>query len=468
MVPQLRGLRYKLAPTGEQRRLLARWAGCCRYVFNAGLAHEGLGCMESAIASYQRSYEAAESVGGKDAMGHACKVLTKVQMHREEWLEAEATARRGLALFEETGERRQSGQMTSLLSKILSHGGRREEALDFLERGLEMARDIESPEREMEVRSGRAELFAAMGDHERAYLELGLVRELEREVFALSKAEQIAQLESSHQSARKELEADFLRERAARLEEEVNARTRELREKHRQLQLAQHAKDCFLAMVGHELRTPLNTIIGFTEMAQEELLSLQGGAQAREDLGEVLSAGATLSDLIEKILELSSAASGETALQLSRVALPEFLENALQEHERLARLQGNQAHLEIALARPDIETDPERLRVLLRALLENAHKFTSAGVVCLRAHEEGESLHLTVTDTGVGMEPEMLRRVFEPFEQAELTSNRVMDGAGLGLTLVRHHAALLGGDLSVESVQGEGSSFRVTLPWRLT
>ncbi|MEZ4451685.1 MAG: ATP-binding protein [Nannocystaceae bacterium] len=290
-----------------------------------------------------------------------------------------------------------------------------------------------------------------------------LRRRLQREVRARQAAEQIAE-----EKTRALFEANqALEERAARLTSEVEGRTHELREARERAASASASKSAFIANLSHELRTPLNAIIGYGEMLHEDVRALE-----LEDLGHdterILSAANYLLVLINDLLDLEKIEAGQLAIHLEEVELRPLIASVL---EIIGpQLHASQCELEVntADAAPTIVTDSTRLRQILHNVLANACKFTHKGTIHLAVYPElrGEQVFLIfeVRDTGIGIAPEHLPRLFERFVQADETISRRFGGTGLGLALTRRLCERLGGDITAASKLGVGSTFRFWLP----
>jgi signal transduction histidine kinase len=239
----------------------------------------------------------------------------------------------------------------------------------------------------------------------------------------------------------------------------------ELRAAKEQAEFASRAKSDFLASMSHELRTPLNAIIGITEMLKEDA-EVDGDKHLEEPLGRVLRAGKLLLQLINEVLDLAKIEAGKLELQPEEIDLRALLVDVMQTAEPLAERHANQLSLD---AEPDLGravVDPTRLRQILLNLLSNACKFTERGQVALVARRDGEQVELAVRDTGTGIEPEQLPRLFQEFHQAGVAKHRKYGGTGLGLAISRRLVRLMGGDINAESEVGKGSVFTVTLPVR--
>ena len=231
---------------------------------------------------------------------------------------------------------------------------------------------------------------------------------------------------------------------------------------------ASRAKSLFLANMSHELRTPLNAIIGYSELLLEE--AQDGGADQAgmaTDLQKIHSAGRHLLGLINGMLDLSRIDAGQMDLQLSEAPVRPLLDEVLASVQTLADHNGNRLALQAAELGL-VHTDVPKLRQMLLNLLGNAAKFTRQGQVWLRAAREQRGGHdwlvFEVQDTGIGMSPDQLARLFQPFAQADESTTRAFGGTGLGLALTQRLARLLGGDISVRSQPGQGSSFTLRVP----
>jgi signal transduction histidine kinase len=249
------------------------------------------------------------------------------------------------------------------------------------------------------------------------------------------------------------------------------------------LEVASQHKSQFLANMSHELRTPLNAIIGYSEMLQEEAEDV-GEAGFLPDLQKINTAGKHLLGLINDILDLSKIEAGRMDLDLATFEVGALVRDVAAIVRPLVEQNGNV----LIVTCPDdigsMHADQTKVRQTLFNLLSNAAKFTERGRIELRV-ERGEwreesddapltSLHshsplftFSVADTGIGMTEEQLGRLFEAFSQAEASTRSKYGGTGLGLAISRHFCRLMGGDLTVESVHGQGSTFTIRLPLRV-
>ncbi len=228
---------------------------------------------------------------------------------------------------------------------------------------------------------------------------------------------------------------------------------------------ANQAKSRFLANMSHELRTPLNAIIGYSEMLQEEAED-DGHDGYVPDLQKIHTAGRHLLALINDILDLSKIEAGKTELYLERFDLGELLTEVAATAEPLVRKNGNRLELEIEET-GSMTGDVTKTRQILLNLLSNASKFTEGGRIRLSARPdpaEPLGVVIRVADEGIGMTEEQLGRLFTAFGQAEASTSKKYGGTGLGLVISQRFARMLGGDITVESEPGVGTTFTVRLP----
>jgi signal transduction histidine kinase len=239
----------------------------------------------------------------------------------------------------------------------------------------------------------------------------------------------------------------------------------EIQEKSRQLAEASQHKSQFLANMSHELRTPLNAIIGVTEMLREDAEALK---QDLEPLDRVLGAGRHLLALINDILDLSKIEAGRMELQLESFALAPLIANVVKTIEPLAAKNANQVAVQCDAEIGTLHADQMRLRQALLNLMSNANKFTERGTINIDGRQGQENgrdwITLAVADTGIGMTPEQMGKLFQEFSQASSSTASKYGGTGLGLVISRRFCQMMGGDITVESEVGRGSTFTIRLP----
>src|SRR5262245_26527558 len=240
----------------------------------------------------------------------------------------------------------------------------------------------------------------------------------------------------------------------------------EIQDKNRQLAEASQNKSSFLSSMSHELRTPLNAIIGLTDMMVANAARF-GTEKALEPLKRIHNAGTHLLGLINQVLDLSKIEAGKLDLSPESVALAPLIDQVIGTARQLAEQNNNRLLVEAPEDLGTLTVDPMRLRQILLNLLSNACKFTKQGDVTLRVRRltNGQNrIELAVIDTGIGMTPEQLGRLFQEFSQAEASTAKKYGGTGLGLAITRKLARMMGGDVTVTSEHGKGSVFTVRLP----
>jgi signal transduction histidine kinase len=239
----------------------------------------------------------------------------------------------------------------------------------------------------------------------------------------------------------------------------------EIEEKGRQLAEASQHKSQFLANMSHELRTPLNAIIGVSEMLREDA---EAAKQDLEPLDRVLGAGRHLLALINDILDLSKIEAGRMELHLETFSLVPVIKDVAKTIEPMATKNGNRIVIECPADLGTIHADQTRFRQSLLNLASNANKFTEKGTVTFAAHQGQQDgrdwITVAVTDTGIGMTPEQMGKLFQEFSQASSATASKYGGTGLGLAISRRFCQMMGGDITVESESGRGSTFMIRLP----
>jgi signal transduction histidine kinase len=239
----------------------------------------------------------------------------------------------------------------------------------------------------------------------------------------------------------------------------------EIQDKSRQLAEASQHKSQFLANMSHELRTPLNAIIGVSEMLREDAEALK---QDTEPLDRVLGAGRHLLALINDILDLSKIEAGRMELHLETFRPVPLIEDVAKTIEPMATKNGNRLVIDCPANLGTIHADQTRFRQSLLNLASNANKFTEKGTITIAAHQAQENgrdwVTFAVADTGIGMTPEQMGKLFQEFSQASSATASKYGGTGLGLAISRRFCQMMGGDITVESEPGRGSTFTIRLP----
>ena len=260
-----------------------------------------------------------------------------------------------------------------------------------------------------------------------------------------------------------------LEESERTLEDKVERRTTQLAEAREGALEASRAKSEFLANMSHELRTPLNAIIGYSEMLMEEAQD-SGQEDAVPDLDRILVSGRYLLTLINGVLDLSKIEAGKMDVYLERFDVRELVEGVVGTIQPLIRKNANALQVGDLAGLGAMHSDVTKLRQTLFNLLSNASKFTERGTIHLdvaRETVEGDEwLCFTVTDSGIGMTPAQLDRIFEAFSQADASTTREYGGTGLGLAITKQFCQMLGGGITANSEPGRGSTFEIRLPAR--
>ena len=230
---------------------------------------------------------------------------------------------------------------------------------------------------------------------------------------------------------------------------------------------ANQAKSNFLANISHELRTPINAILGYSEMLMEEAEDT-GQDDFIPDLKKINQAGAHLLSLINDVLDLSKIESGRMETLTERMSVDVLIDEVASTAQALMQSNNNHFKIERGEQLGDVYLDVTKLRQAMLNLLSNAAKFTHEGHVSLRVErsniDDTDWLTFAVQDTGIGIAADKLEQVFEEFSQADNSTTRDYGGTGLGLTISRRFCKMMGGDLSVTSQPGIGSTFTVRLP----
>ncbi len=269
--------------------------------------------------------------------------------------------------------------------------------------------------------------------------------------------------------------ADRLRAVNSQLEDQVQVQERlgeQLRHRTMDAEAANRAKSSFLANMSHELRTPLSAIIGYAEMISEEIEDGTEAPDLARDVTKIEGNARHLLGLINDVLDLSKVESGKMEAFAETFDVRATVEEVGSTVGALMDKKNNRLVLDLGEGADGrlgvMHSDITRVRQILLNLLSNAAKFTENGTITLSVSRDGDDrIRFAVSDTGIGMTPEQLAKLFQRFQQADASTTRQFGGTGLGLALTKAFAAMLGGVIEVTSIHGAGSTFAVTLPARL-
>jgi signal transduction histidine kinase/CheY-like chemotaxis protein len=275
----------------------------------------------------------------------------------------------------------------------------------------------------------------------------------------------LRQIEARDEELR--MHRDHLKDEVAARTAELVAANEELAAAKERAEKASHTKSEFLANMSHELRTPLNSIIGYSELLQEEMGEL-GHENAIPDLAKINSAGKHLLGLINDVLDLSKIEAGKTQLFIENFEIRYMLDDLMSTIQPAAAKRNNVIYVECSADLGWMDGDVVKIRQILFNLLSNACKFTENGNIWLEASRrkdpKGDEIVFWIRDTGIGMTPNQISKLFQPFHQAAASTNRKYGGTGLGLAISQSYCNMMCGDISVESRPGEGSAFTFQLP----
>ena len=265
----------------------------------------------------------------------------------------------------------------------------------------------------------------------------------------------------------------LLTEESARKDREARKnledKNSELLESQKAAEAANEAKSTFLANMSHELRTPLNAIIGYSEMLIED--AEDENEDFIPDLDKINNSGKHLLGLINDILDLSKVESGKMELFIEEFDLRKITEEVEATIKPLVEKNGNKLVVEYKTDVEKISADLTKMRQILLNLLSNSAKFTKDGTITISvvsSKVKEYAVDINISDTGIGMTPDQVDKVFKPFTQADEKTTRKFGGTGLGLTITKMFAEMMGGEINLKSKEGKGTTFTVTIPTKVS
>lgn len=247
------------------------------------------------------------------------------------------------------------------------------------------------------------------------------------------------------------------------LEKEVELRTAELISARDEALSASQHKSEFMANMSHELRTPIQSIIGYGELVVEEL-EVEGNFELIDDMDKISRNSQRLLSMINSLLDLAKVEAGKTELYSNEIILDDLQANLVDTIKPLAHKNNNAFYIENNATINSIQLDKEKLEQILLNLLSNACKFTENGQVSLAIRNNELFIYFVITDTGIGLSEDDVLYIFDEFRQVDSGQSRKFSGTGLGLAISKKFAELMQGRITVESKQGEGSTFTLILP----
>lgn len=450
---------------------------------------------DAAVAQYREALEVARKLGSERLLPPILANLARALILAKKLDEADTAIREGLSIAQRGGK----GAEARLLAIGAESAYRRKDlprARSLIERSFEGVDLATTPLAYRDAHLTAYNVYRALGEGERALPHLERVREFGDDAAKLATTTSTALMSARFDYANQELrianlKAEELRRAAEfqrtiflglggatliiiallsislfsirRSRNKVRDTNAVLNTTNTALEKALKAKTEFLATTSHEIRTPLNGILGMTQiMLRDPAVS----PETRDRLGIVHGAGMTMRSLVDDILDVAKMETGNLTLEFAPTDLHATLTEATRMWEEQARGKNLGFVLDLGDAPRWVESDAGRMRQILFNLLSNAIKFTESGEIAVRAAGVDDRLRITVSDSGIGVPPHKLEEIFESFRQVDAGTTRKFGGTGLGLAIVRNLARALGGDVSVVSVEGEGTTFTVDVPLR--
>jgi signal transduction histidine kinase len=472
---------------------------------NRGNALKEIGRYPEAEAQFREALTLARTMKNPAFIARVLSNIARNQVMSGRTAEAEKTIAQGFALGRLGGQASAaSEQFWGIAAQAALQRGELEKARVLIERSFALGEDGNT----LGTREGHEtayDIYRKLGDQKNALLHLEALKKLDDKTSQLAASTNTALAAARFDFANQELKitklqrdeakrtAEFERSRARtqlfifvgasvvsvvivtmlgfglvtirRSRNEVRAANVDLAETNSALAKALAAKTEFLATTSHEIRTPLNGILGMTQvmLADREL-----GGTIRDRIGVVHSAGVTMRALVDDILDVAKMETGNLTIEQVPFDLGATLTDLSRMWQEQAQAKGLAFSLDLADCPQWIAGDAARLRQVAFNLLSNALKFTDAGSITLRAAEgagpDGPLLTIAIGDTGIGIPPDKHELIFESFRQADGGTTRKFGGTGLGLSICRNLARAMNGDVTLDSVEGQGATFTLSLP----
>ncbi len=447
-----------------------------------------------ASAQHRQAIAVARSLRSEPLLPPILANLARGLISQGKYDEADAAIAEALRIVRKGGAGETEAQLLAISATSAFHRGRLAQARSLIERSFAGVDLENTPITYRDAHLTAYSIYRALGDGTRALPHLERVRKLGDDAAQLATSTNMALMAARFDYAGQELrianlKADELRRAAEfqrtifialggatliiitllsiglftirRSRNQVRDANIELNQTNTALEKALKAKTEFLATTSHEIRTPLNGILGMTQIMLRDPAMRN---ETRDRLSIVHGAGMTMRALVDDILDVAKMETGNLTVEMAATDLHATLKDATRMWEEQARGKGLGFTLDLAAAPRWIETDAGRLRQMLFNLLSNALKFTESGQVGVIVNSADDRLRIAVSDSGIGIPAEKHEEIFESFRQVDAGTTRKFGGTGLGLAIVRNLAVALGGQVSVRSVEGQGTIFTVDLP----
>jgi signal transduction histidine kinase/Tfp pilus assembly protein PilF/CheY-like chemotaxis protein len=473
---------------------------------NRGDMFKELGRYPEAEADYGRALKLARDLNSVVIQGQVLRNLAWAQLRAGQIDAADKSIEQGFRLPTDIDSAESRKLLWAVAAQAALQRGKLDQARTMIERAFPGGRDVDSPTIVWwQAHKTAFDIYKKLGETDRALVHLEALKKLDDSLnkvaasastalagakFDLSNKElKIAKLQAD--DAKRQLEFEHARARTQfwiftgsgvtavvivgmlgfglvtirKSRDQVRAANVDLASTNVALGKALAAKTEFLATTSHEIRTPLNGILGMTQVM---LADKKLDDTMRDRISVVHGAGVSMRALVDDILDVAKMETGNLTVEKAPVDLPAMLRDVSRMWEDQARAKGLAFDLDLSAAPGRIESDPARLRQVVFNLLSNALKFTQAGSIHVSSlvvpGADGEQVAIVIRDTGTGVPPEKLDLIFESFRQADAGTTRQFGGTGLGLAICRNIAHAMGGDVTVTSEEGQGSTFTLTVP----